>query len=227
MYDNANGAISGAVDADGQETTEYTYANGYSYKTQQLDYNAVRRVHRRGLLPAGGLPSAGLGAGFEFTSTYEGIDGELTKQSFPSGGGLPAETVTYSSTSALDLPAAVGSTLAGYAEGTTYYSNGLPDQVTLGAGSDEAFVTDTYDARTNDLTGQKVTNDARHRPRRRHLRVRRGRGAHVGDRRAERVHLAGGDPVLRQHSQRAAVAGVDRDRRVRGHPDHVQPLHRR
>ena len=159
VYDNANSAIAGAIDADGQETTAYTYANGYSYKTQQLDYNPFGESTGEVFYLPTGAPGAGLGAALGFTSTYEGIDGELTKQSFPAGGGLPAETVTYSSTSALDLPAAVGSTLTGYAEGTSYYSNGLPDQVTLGSGSDEAFVTDAYDARTNDLTGQKVTND--------------------------------------------------------------------
>jgi RHS repeat-associated protein len=159
VYDNANGALSGTVDADGQETTGYAYANGHSYKTQQLGYNAFGKSTGEVFYLPSGAPGAGLGAALGFTSTYEGINGELVKQSFPSGGGLPAETVTYSSTSALDLPSAVGG-LSGYAEGTTYYSNGLPEQVTLGSGSSEAFVTDTYDARTNDLTGQKVTNDA-------------------------------------------------------------------
>jgi RHS repeat-associated protein len=158
VYDNANAALSGTVDADGQETTAYTYANGYSYKTQELGYTPFGESAGEVFYLPSGAPGAGLGSALGFANTYEGIDGELVKQSFPAGGGLPAETVTYSSTSALDLPSAVGG-LTGYAEGTTYDSNGLPEQVTLGSGSDEASVTDTYDPRTNDLTGQKVAND--------------------------------------------------------------------
>jgi hypothetical protein len=44
-----------------------------------------------------------------------------------------------------------------YAEGTSYTAFGQPEQVTLGSGTSEAFVTDTYDPRTGNLTDQAVT----------------------------------------------------------------------
>ena len=162
VYDNANGVLTGTPDADGQETTEYSYSypagnsSGYAYKIQQLGYNAFGESLGEVFYLPSGAPGAGLGSALGFASTYEPDDGELVKQSFPAGGGLPAETVTYSTTGALDLPSAVGG-LNGYAEGTTYYASSLPEQVTLGAGSSEAYVTDTYDPRTSNLTEQKVT----------------------------------------------------------------------
>jgi len=50
--------------------------------------------------------------------------------------------------------AAAGGGLNGYAEGASYTAWGKPEQVTLGAGTSEAFVTDTYDPRTGNLTDQ-------------------------------------------------------------------------
>ncbi len=88
-------------------------------------------------------------------NTYEPINGGLTKQSFPAAGGLPAETVTYSTVGALDLPGVTGGN-SGYAAAATYSAQSQPEQVTVGSGASEATVTYTYDPRTGALTDRLV-----------------------------------------------------------------------
>jgi RHS repeat-associated protein len=156
VYDNANDAVSGMTDPKGQVTTQTSYAGGYAYTTQQTGFNVFGESTGEVVEIPTGAPGSAMGTDFEFTSTYEPINGTLIKSSYPAGGGLPAETVTYSTTTALDLPSAVGG-LDGYAEGTTYTAYGQVGQVTLGAGSDEAYVTDTYYPHTGNLADQLVT----------------------------------------------------------------------
>ncbi len=159
VYDNANSAIAKMANPKGQLTTETSYANGFAYTTQQGGFNVFGESLGEIVDIPPGAPGSAIGASFTFTSTYQPINGTPLKSSYPAGGGLPAETVTYSSTSALDLPSAVGG-LNGYAESTSYNAYGLLDQVTVGAGSDEAFVTDLYDPHTWSLTSQLVTRSA-------------------------------------------------------------------
>jgi RHS repeat-associated protein len=156
VYDNANDGASGMADPKGQATTETSYANGYAYTVQQLGFNVFGEPAGEVVEIPSGVPGSAMGTDFEFNYTYEPINGTPLKSSYPAGGGLPAETVTYSTTTALDLPSAVGG-LDGYAEQTSYTAYGQMDQVTLGAGSDEAYVTDTYDPHTGNLTDQLVT----------------------------------------------------------------------
>jgi RHS repeat-associated protein len=66
--------------------------------------------------------------------------------------------VTYDTYGDLELPGTV-SGLSSYASAVTYTALSQPEQVTLGTGSD-ANVTDSYDPRTGNLTGQLVTNAA-------------------------------------------------------------------
>ena len=156
VYDNANDVVSGMADPKGQATTESTYASGYAYTVQQLGFTALGESTGEVVDIPSGAPGSAMGTDYEFSSTYEPINGTPLKSSYPAGGGLPAETVTYSTTTALDLPSAVGG-LSGYAESTSYTAYGQVDQVTIGAGSDEAYVTDSYDAHTGNLDGQLVT----------------------------------------------------------------------
>jgi RHS repeat-associated protein len=144
------------TDPVGELTTATSYSGGYAYATQQTGFNVFGESMGQVVeIPSGGAGAA-MGADFAFTNIYEGINGTLLKTSYPSGGGLPAETVTNTTTTALDLPSIVAG-LNGYAEGTSYTAYGQVDQVTLGAGSDEADITDTYDPHTGDLTNQLVT----------------------------------------------------------------------
>jgi RHS repeat-associated protein len=158
VYDNANGAVASMTDPKGQATTETSYANGYAYTTQQIGFNVFGESTGEAVEIPSGAPGSAMGTEFVFENTYEPINGTPLKTSYPSGGGLPAETVTYSTATALDLPSAVGG-LSGYAESTAYTAYGQVNQVTLGSGSDEAFITDTYDPHTGSLTDQLVTRD--------------------------------------------------------------------
>src|SRR6185437_9425065 len=83
------------------------------------------------------------------------INGGLTKQSYPAAGGLPAETVTYGTVGALDLPGITGGN-NGYAAAATYTAQSQPEQVTIGAGASEATVTYSYDPRTGAPTDRLV-----------------------------------------------------------------------
>jgi RHS repeat-associated protein len=156
VYDNANDEVSGMADPNGQVTTETSYANGYAYTVQQLGFNWLGESAGEDVEIPSGAPGSAMGTDFQFAYTYEPINGTPLKTFYPGGGGLPSETVTYSTTSALDLPSGVGG-LSGYAEQTSYTAYAQMEQVTLGAGSDEAYVTDSYDPHTGNLTDQLVT----------------------------------------------------------------------
>jgi len=159
VYDNANDAVSKMTDPDGELTTATTYAGGYAYTTLQTGFNVFGESTGQVVeIPSGGAGAA-MGSEYYFSYTYEGINGTPLKTSYPAGGGLPAETVSYSTTTALDLPSIVGG-LDGYAEGTAYTAYSQVNQVTLGSGSDEAYITDTYDPHTGNLTNQLVTRSA-------------------------------------------------------------------
>src|SRR6185312_12946690 len=115
VYDNANGAGS-PTDAKGQATTVTSYAGGHAYVVQQLSFNAFGESKGETFTFDSTAPGAGLGTpsssgtttSLTFLNTYEPINGGLTKRSFPAAGGLPAETVTYSTVGALDLPGITG-----------------------------------------------------------------------------------------------------------------------
>ncbi len=156
VYDNANGVVKSMTDPDGQVTTETSYANGYAYTIQQVGFNVFGESTGEVVEIPTGAPGAAMGSDYVFSNTYESINGTPLKSIYPAGGGLPSETVTYSTTSALDLPSAVGG-LDGYAEQTSYTAYGQVEQTVIGAGSDEAAITDTYDPHTGNLKDQLVT----------------------------------------------------------------------
>jgi RHS repeat-associated protein len=102
------------------------------------------------------IPSSegALAGAYTTTHTYATTTGLLAKDTYTAVDGLPAETVVHSYTSALDLPGEVGS----YGGATDYSAYSQVLQQTLGNGTyGEAYVSDTYDAHTGDLTDQLVT----------------------------------------------------------------------
>ena len=156
VYDNANNVVSGMKDPKGQATTQTSYSGGYAYTTQQTGFNVFGESTGQVVEIPSGAPGSAMGADFAFASTYDGINGTPLKSFYPAGGGLPVEAVTYSTTTALDLPSIVGG-LNGYAASTAYTPYGQVGQVTIGTGSDEAYITDRYDPHTGNLTDQLVT----------------------------------------------------------------------
>ena len=153
----------------------------------------LRRVPRRGLHLPSGAPGAGLGAALPFT-TPTGTTGVARSSTFPSGGACRPR------------PSPTPPPRPGPARRAR-----RPDRLRPGhhlrqhrpAGSGHPRRRERPGLRHRHLRPAHHRPDRaaghqrrRHRPRRRHLRVRPGRGPDLGDRRAERVDLAGGDPVL-------------------------------
>ena len=159
VYDNAN-AVSGVTDAVGQTTTETAYdsSNGavYPYVTQQLGFNVFGESLGTSLTVPTGAQNAALAKTWIIKHSYSTTTGLLLTDVYPAGGGLALETVLHTYTTAFDLPNGLGSSY-GYSQGTTYDAYGNVEQQTLGNGSNEAYVTDSYDPHTNALTDQLVT----------------------------------------------------------------------
>jgi RHS repeat-associated protein len=90
---------------------------------------------------------------YTFSQVYTPTTGLLLKSIYPSAGGLSGETVLHGYAGALDLP----NTLGSYDQGTTYDAFSRVNQQTLGAGSNLAYVTKTWDPHTGRLTDQLLT----------------------------------------------------------------------
>ncbi|MFC1431620.1 polymorphic toxin-type HINT domain-containing protein [Streptacidiphilus sp. N1-3] len=154
VYDNAN-SVAGVTDAVGQLTTETSYSGGNTYTSQALGFNSFGEA----LGTTVTIPSAegALGRAYTFKQTYTGNTGLLYSDNYPLGGGLPAQVVTHTYATALDLPNGLGDTAYGYAQGTSFNAYGQVQQEVLGGGTSTASVTSAYDPHTGALTDQLVT----------------------------------------------------------------------
>jgi len=156
VYDNSNDAVAGMTDAIGQVTTETSYSGGNAYVIQSLGFNKFGESLGETVT----IPSAAgdLAGTYTFKHTYTSGTGLALDDEYPSGGGLPAETVVHSYLATpLDLPAGLGGSIDGYAQTTDYDAYGDVIQEEIGTGSNLAYITDTYDPHTLDLTDQLVT----------------------------------------------------------------------
>lgn len=154
VYDNDN-KVSGVTDAVGQATTAVSYSNGSAFTTQQLGWNAFgESLGETVTVPAG---YGALSKAWTFKHTYTPNTGLLDTDSDPLGGGLPAEIIGHTYATSLDLPNGLADTSYGYSQGTTYDAYSQVLQQTLGMGANEAYVTNTYDPHSGDLTDQLVT----------------------------------------------------------------------
>jgi RHS repeat-associated protein len=153
-YDNSNNAVPGMSNPVGHLTTETAYSGGNAYTTQQNGYN----VFGESLGETVSIPSAegALGGTYTYSHVYTGTTGLLLKDIYPAAGGLPSETVLHGYATNLDLPTTLNG-LSGYAQGVTYDAYGRMNQETIGASPDLAYITDTYDLHTGNLTDQLVT----------------------------------------------------------------------
>ena len=155
VYDNAND-VSGVTDAVGQTTTETAYNNGYPYVTQSLGFNVFGESLGTSVTVPSGAQNSALAKTWTIKHGYSLNTGLLASDTYPAGDGLPLETVLHGYATALDLPNSLASSY-GYSQSTTYDAYGNVDQQTLGSGTNEAYVTDSYDSHTNALTDQLVT----------------------------------------------------------------------
>jgi RHS repeat-associated protein len=159
VYDNSNNAVTSMPFPLGHLTTETSYAGGNAYTKQDKGFNKFGES-------TGEIYTIGAGAGnlagtYTYLHTYTTYTGLPLKDIYNSeaNGALPAETVSHTYTSMLDLPQGIGSGIGGYAQTTTYDDYGRISQEEIGsATSGEAWLTDTYDIHTGELSEQDVTH---------------------------------------------------------------------
>jgi RHS repeat-associated protein len=154
VYDNSNNAVPGMSDPVGHLTTETAYSGGAAYVEQQSGFNLFGEPLGETVT----IPSAegALAGSYKFSHVYTGTTGLPLKDNYPQAGGLPSETVLRGYATSLDLPTTLNG-LSGYAQGVTYDAYGRVNQETIGASPDLAYITDSYDTHTGNLTDQLVT----------------------------------------------------------------------
>ena len=163
VYDNAN-AVTDAngvpiTDAIGHATTTTSYSGGYPYVEQSLGFNVFGESKGTSVTIPAAAQGTALGTTWTVKQYYTTATGLPQETSYPKGGGLPQENVTYSYTSALDLPSGVGSSLplTGYAQSTSYTQLSQVLSSVIGGQTSFATITNTYDPHTGWLTDQLVT----------------------------------------------------------------------
>ena len=164
VYDNANGATDGAghaiTDPVGQVTTETSYSGGYPYTEQSLGFNVFGESKGTAVTIPSAAQGSTLGTTWTVNQYYTPTTGLPSETSYPQGGGLPAENVTYGYTTALDLLNKVTSDQAGYAQATTYTDLSQVGAVKVGGTPGTALIDDTYYPHTGQLKDQLVTRSA-------------------------------------------------------------------
>ncbi|MFE4621869.1 RHS repeat-associated core domain-containing protein [Streptomyces mirabilis] len=156
-YDNSNNAVSGMTDPIGHLTTQTAYSGGAAYTTQALGFNVFGKPTGETVTIPSSTEGSTLGTSYTFRHTYTTTTGLPFRDIYGAAGGLPAETVSHTYSGALDLPSGLGSTSSGYAQTTNYDAFGRVQQETIGMGSNEAYITNTYDPHTSEPTDQLVT----------------------------------------------------------------------
>jgi RHS repeat-associated protein len=161
-YDNSNNAVSGMTDPIGQLTTETSYSGGQPYVLQQKGFN----VFGESLGETETLPSTEgtLQGSYTLSHTYTPATGLPLATSYPAspdGGALPAETVTTGYATGFDLPNTLTTTLEdAYAQDVTYTAWSQVGQEKVGTLSNNAYLTNTYDPNSGNLTDTQVANTA-------------------------------------------------------------------
>lgn len=157
VFDNSDNAVPGMSYARGQMTSSTAYWNGSAYKTQQTAFTIFGESTGSTItIPAAEGALAGT---YTFSQIYTSTTGLPLKDIYPAKNGLPAETVLHGYTGVLDKPNTLGG-LTGYAQGTSYDAYGRILQSTIGAGTNLAYVTNTWDPHTGWLKDQLITRSA-------------------------------------------------------------------
>jgi RHS repeat-associated protein len=164
-YDNSNNNVAGMSDPIGHLTTETSYSGGSAYTIQQNGFNAFGESSGETVT----LPSSegALAGSYPLSHTYTPVTGLPQTDVYPAspGGALPGETVTHVYDAGFDLPASLGGrltdgTLAPYVQNISYTADFQVGQEKIGTVTNNAYITDTYDPNTGDLTDTSVQNTA-------------------------------------------------------------------
>jgi RHS repeat-associated protein len=160
-YDTTGGALESSSDelaswiydtlAKGQLTSSTAYQNGAQYTEEVTGYNSQE-------LPSGTetiIPSAqdALAGTYTQTDTYAPT-GQETSYTDSAAGGLRQETVTTGYDTAGDPDSLTGA--SSYVDSLSYTTLDQPLQYTMGSSAEPAYVTDSYDPQTQNLTEQNT-----------------------------------------------------------------------
>lgn len=157
VYDNSNNAVAGMTYPIGHVTSSTAYQGGNAYLTQARGFN----VFGESLGETVTIPSSegALAGSYSFTDKYSTTKGLHVQSSFPATGNLPAETLTYGYSGALDLPVSLSGLPGYYAQNTTYTAYSQVGQEQLGTtASTASYLTATYDSHSGDLTDSTLTH---------------------------------------------------------------------
>ncbi|WP_433236036.1 RHS repeat-associated core domain-containing protein [Actinomadura nitritigenes] len=161
VYDNSDGAVSNMPYPIGHLTHSTAYiggsgSSGKAYSVQDRGFN----VFGESLAETVTLPASegALGSSYSFSHLYTTNTGLPLRDVYPATGSLPAETVTHSYSTALDLPSGLSSGLATYAVNVTWNAFTQMAQQEMGSTSTNAYVTNTYDEHTGAVTDTKLAN---------------------------------------------------------------------
>ncbi|MEV4559335.1 RHS repeat-associated core domain-containing protein [Kitasatospora sp. NPDC049285] len=154
VYDNDN-SVAGVTNPIGHATTTTSFDQGQAYTTQAVGFTVMGKSAGETVT----IPSAEglLAKSYTFKHVYTAIKGLPYSDQSPAGGGLPLETITYTYATALDLANGATSGTTGYTQGTSYDAFGRIEQSTLGTGTNLAYITNTHDVHTGQLTDQLVS----------------------------------------------------------------------
>ena len=177
VYDNSNN-VTGVSNPVGHLTTENSYdSSGNAYTIQQDGFNSFgESVGQTVTIPPTPATAAGggsLAGSYQLIHTYSlttGLPLDDYYPASPGSGALPAETAGTGYCTGFDLPCTLASKLtvngqttdAAYEQNVTYTAFSQVAQQELGAATapDNAYVTNTYDPNTGNLSDTQVANTA-------------------------------------------------------------------
>ncbi|MCX5105615.1 hypothetical protein [Streptomyces sp. NBC_00439] len=145
----------------GKPTASTRYVGGTAgkaYTKQVTAYDTLGRAISSEVVPPSDDPLVTSGA-VQSTLTFGAdyfVDGSLSNTKDPGAGGLPKEIVGIRYNS-VGLPTELAGTNT-YLAGVSYSALGQTEQLTLGAGAKNAYITNKYEAGTGRLTRSHVTD---------------------------------------------------------------------
>ena len=160
-YDNSNNAVPAMTDPAGHLTTETSYSGGNAYTIQQKGFN----VFGESLGETDTLPSSegALAGSYTLTHTYTATTGLPDTDGYPASPGagtLPAERVGWTYDPGFDLPNGLSGSINTYVQNVTYNAFFQVAQEEIGLTTSNAYITNTYDPHTGNLTDSQVKNTA-------------------------------------------------------------------
>ena len=159
-YDNSNNAVPAMTDPVGKLTTETSYSGTNAYTIQQKGFNVFgESLGETDTLPAS---EGALAGSYTLTHTYTATTGlpfHDTYPASPGGGTLPAETAGWTYVPGFDLPNGMGGSINAYVQNVTYTAFFQVAQEEIGTSSN-AYITNTYDPHTGNLTDSQTENRA-------------------------------------------------------------------